>query len=88
MKNQKEIEDLAEKITTGSGVGRFTDKPSRVANFILGYEQGINALGNRTMAELKDEAIEFLRSNNMSYNDEEIHKIALFSQYILGGIII
>lgn len=34
----KEIESLANEITTGEGVGKYMDKPARVANFILGFQ--------------------------------------------------
>lgn len=30
-------EKLAEKITTGIGIGKFVDKPPRIANFLLGF---------------------------------------------------
>lgn len=34
----KDIEQLAERITTGEGVGQYMDKPPRIANFLLGYK--------------------------------------------------
>ena len=38
IKTDKEIEQLAELITTGEGVGQHMDKPPRIANFMLGYK--------------------------------------------------
>lgn len=31
-------EQIAEEITTGVGIGQYTDKPPRVANFLLGWD--------------------------------------------------
>jgi len=32
-------EQLAEEITTGEGIGKYIDKPPRIANFLLGYDK-------------------------------------------------
>ena len=51
---EEEIEALADKITTGIGVGQYMDKPPRVANFMLGFKYG-QSHSNSVVTEISDE---------------------------------
>jgi hypothetical protein len=69
------IEQLAERITTGEGVGQFMNKPPRIANFLLGYKA----------AKLEKLTLKELCSQNSNLRNEVIELLHERMRYTLGS---